>query len=1125
MAVAEPSGEGTAVERPPGGEGAGQPSVLDALAEHVAVLNRDGVIVAANDAWRRFAQDCPADCPSATQVGASYLGAWHRVADAALARRAMDGIAAVLAGQQPRFTLEHACSTASGRRWLRISVTPLPDGAPGVAVAETDITELKRAEQRLAAQYAAGRVLSRATSFDTAAPELLERVCAALEWDVAAWWAPDADGRALSRRTVWQSPRDGAARVPAPLEPGFAAGSGIAGAVWSSGEPAWIEEPALRGDAQPLAPVTDTTPRTAFAFPIRGESGPLGVIELFTAQALPVDQALVETSQALGRQIGRAIEHARAMEALKQGRERERAHYRNLPIPTYTWERDGDDFVLVDYNEAARTLTQGAIAEMLGVRFRQEFGQVPEALAALEEALTSAGPVEREIHYRIAPANGDRTFASRFVLMPPDIVTVYLEDITERRRAEVALKQSEERFRLLAENAQDMMYRYRVDPARFDYVSPSCTTITGYTPDEFYIDPSLGRRLVHPDDLPVVLDMLSAPERIGEPLMIRWVRRDQTVIWVEQHNRATTDETGEPTIVEGIARDVTARVEAEEALRRSEERFRSLIQNASDVIAIIDADDVVRYVSPTVERVLGYLPSDLIGTSLFNALHPDDAGEVAVLLREALVEAGEHQIVEARVRHQAGDWRHLEIVASNQRDVPSIGGVVINARDITERKQFEDELAYQAFYDQLTGLPNRALFVDRMEHSLARAGRRGDRVAVMFFDLDRFKVVNDSLGHAAGDELLGAVAKRLSGLLRSSDTLARFGGDEFTVLVEDLVHPSGATGIAERIIESLRLPFMLGSHEVVISASIGIVISTDAHHKPADLLRDADIALYQAKAAGKARFVVFDPSGQAAPAARLTLETDLRRAIERGELSLVYQPEVDLDSGQIVGMEALARWQHPTRGMVPPTEFIPLAEETGLIVPIGQWILEEACRQARTWQAIHRSVPPLTMSVNLSGQQFQSPDLVGQVARVLEETGLDPSGLRLEITESVVVQDAESTVATMMALKNLGVRLAIDDFGTGYSSLSYLTRFAVDTLKVDRSFVSGVAHDQRTLSVVRAVTAMAHALGMDVTAEGIETAEQLARVRAVRCDWGQGYYFFKPVAAGVLTTILQADVA
>jgi diguanylate cyclase (GGDEF)-like protein/PAS domain S-box-containing protein len=699
-------------------------------------------------------------------------------------------------------------------------------------------------------------------------------------------------------------------------------------------------------------------------------------------------------------------------------------------------------------------------------------------------------------------------------------------DITALKASERSLRESEERFRLLAEHAQDMLYRYRfTPPPGIEYVSPAVLSLTGYTPEEFYADPDIGRRLVHPDDQPVVEELLRDPARFADPLVLRWVRKDGRVLWVEQRIRVMTDDAGALTAIEGIARDVNRRVEAEEALRRSEERFRSLLQNASDIVAIIDAEHRIRYISPTVERVLGYRPDDVLGVNALAAVHPDDQARVAALLDEELERPDNHPVVELRMRHHEGSWRYLEVIATNLIDDPSIGGVVVNVRDITERKHFEQELAYQAFYDQLTGLPNRALFVDRLRHALARAARRNDRLAVLFFDLDRFKVINDSLGHQAGDELLAAAARRLTGILRSSDTLARFGGDEFTVLVEDLTHSSGATGIADRIIETLRQPFTLAGHEVVVSASIGIVISTPAHTEPADLLREADIALYQAKGSGRARYVVFDPSRQVPAVTRLTMESDLRRAIERGELLLHYQPEVDLDSGRIVGMEALARWQHPARGLVQPSDFIPLAEETGLILPIGQWLLEQACRQVRTWQAAHRSVPPLMMSVNLSGQQFQHPDLVRMVARVLEQTGLDPAGLRLEITESVVVQDAESTVLTLLALKNLGVRLAIDDFGTGYSSLSYLTRFPVDTLKVDRSFVAGGGQDQRTLSVVRGVTALAHALGMDVTAEGIETAEQLSRVRAVRCDWGQGFYFFKPLPAADLTTILKTDVA
>jgi diguanylate cyclase (GGDEF)-like protein/PAS domain S-box-containing protein len=440
-------------------------------------------------------------------------------------------------------------------------------------------------------------------------------------------------------------------------------------------------------------------------------------------------------------------------------------------------------------------------------------------------------------------------------------------------------------------------------------------------------------------------------------------------------------------------------------------------------------------------------------------------------------------------------------------------------REIAERRELEEQLTHQAFHDPLTGLPNRTLFLDRLDLALERAGGREGEVAVLFMDLDDFKVINDSLGHEAGDQVLLAVAERLENNMLAEETIARFGGDEFTVLLEDVPSPSEAARVAERIEGALRAPFVLEGRDRFVTTSVGIAFGGQGEERPGDLLRNADLAMYQAKAKGKNRHAVFEPGMDERALERLELESDLRRALEREEFRLHYQPKVSLESGEIVAMEALIRWEHPTRGLVSPAQFVPVAEEIDLIVPIGRWVLKAACRQARRWHDRFRGRLPLKVCVNLSAKQFQHHALLEEVEAALRESGLDPAALDLEITESVVMEDALAALATLQELKDLGVNLTMDNFGTGYSSLSYLRRFPLDFLKVDRSMIQGLGESPKKEAILSAVATLAHTLDEQVIAEGVETEGQLVRLREIGCDFAQGYYFAKPLpieAAGAL---------
>jgi diguanylate cyclase (GGDEF)-like protein/PAS domain S-box-containing protein len=558
------------------------------------------------------------------------------------------------------------------------------------------------------------------------------------------------------------------------------------------------------------------------------------------------------------------------------------------------------------------------------------------------------------------------------------------------------------------------------------------------------------------------------------------------------------------------------------------DHFRALIRGVSDVIAIVDEDQAFQYVSPAAESAWGCQTDELRGESFFARIHPEDRALASQLLAQAGEEPGATVTGGLRVLHAIHAWRDFELILSNQVYDPAINGIIVTYHDNTERKMFESQLSTLAFRDAVTDLPNRVLFMDRLEHALRRSARVGAAVGVLFIDLDNFKVINDSLGHAAGDAVLAEFADRLQACVRAEDTAARLGGDEFTVLIEQSDDPNLAIDIAERIHEALREPFHLASQDVFTSASIGIALSNPEAAEqvgPDELLRNADLAMYRAKSNGKAQYALFQTSLTASARLRLALETDLRLALERGDLRVNYQPIVLLVDESIPSVEALVRWQHPDRGLIPPDQFIPLAEETGLIVPLGLWVLAEACRQTRAIQVDLPAARRLRVSVNLSPRQLAHPSLVEDVALALERTQLDPASLILEITETAVTQDMDEARRKLRALKAMGVGIAIDDFGTGYSSLSVVTRFPLDILKIDRSFVRDMEHDPNSMTVVRSVVALADGLGLKVTAEGVETHTQLRLLRSLGCGQGQGYLFARPLPADGLRELLGTDSA
>jgi diguanylate cyclase (GGDEF)-like protein/PAS domain S-box-containing protein len=934
----------------------------------------------------------------------------------------------------------------------------------------------------------------------------------------------------------------------------------------------------------------------------------------------------------------------------------------------------------------------------------------------------------------------------------------------EREHAEAARRASEARFRALAEHSSDILTVHGAD-GRLTYMSPSAERFFGLTLDE-----AVGRRslhnFVHPEDRDFhELTSLRDLRGTTGPRLVRVRNHRGDWRWLEAITTNLLDDKN----VQGFVtngRDVTERVEttqglvaAEEALRRSEERFRAIAQHASNIVVILDDAGKVLYSSPSATRIMGYAAEDWVRREAFDLVHPDDLDDALRLFARALAEPGPTRPAWVRVQHADGTWRWLESIAQNLIDEPAVGGIVVHARDVTvqheaatalrqserryrgivedqtelicryqsdstisfvneacaryfdksvdeligrqwvdlladadraealamirsltpenpavayehrvvapdgevrwqqwsnrvvlndqggvaeyqsvgrditdqrlaedaaqasqrlvadqarvleaiatgaaldeivddlchvverhvpgvhcsiqlfdengrsihhgsvtsqsercwvtpivssgdgrklgtfsvsydepqqpeadhkevvelvhdlaaiaiERKKYEAKLAHQAHHDPLTGLPNRTLFLEFLQLAMARARRYRSTVGVLFLDLDRFKVVNDSLGHDAGDELLVALGQRLRGVVRPGDTVARFGGDEFTVLCEDLPTASAgdhATDVAERMLHVIEQPFLLDGEEQYLSASIGIALAGPGTERPEGLLRDADAAMYRAKDRGKGRWELFDEVMRATALERLETENALHRALERGELRVHYQPVISLRDQRCIGAEALVRWAHPERGLLTPDQFIDLAEESGLIVPIGRWVIEDACRRSRVWRAEHG--PAFAVSVNLSGRQLSNPEMAEQVTAALGHTGADPAALCFEITENVLMDDVDATISAIAALKSLGVTLSIDDFGTGYSSLGYLKRFPVDSVKVDQSFIHGLGADPEDTAIVAAVVSLGHALDLTVIAEGVETDRQLAELVALGCDAAQGYLFARP---------------
>jgi len=694
-------------------------------------------------------------------------------------------------------------------------------------------------------------------------------------------------------------------------------------------------------------------------------------------------------------------------------------------------------------------------------------------------------------------------------------------DITARKKAEEALTASRERYRSLIKSASDGILTLQDDS--IVSTNRKALELFGYGPDEM---PQLTLEDISPPEQPdgtpslekarQLLDMALA----GEPQNFEWLhqRKDGSNFSAEVAlNRF--DAHGE-TFLTAVVRDVTERKRTETQLQRERAHLKMLFESSPQAMALLSPDGRILDVNPTFSRLFGHAKKDVVGEYNRNLIVPENLAAEASSFN-AVISSGKPISKETVRKARNGMLIPVSVLGYPIMINGRIEGIYYIYEDITERKNFEEQLTHQAFHDALTGLPNRNLFMERLSRAMERGKRRtGYHFAVLLLDLDRFKRINDSLGHLAGDVLLKGIARRLETCLRTVDTVCRLGGDEFAVLLEEVASSREVIQVADRIREVLDRPFQISGNEVYCGASIGIVLKTQGYETAEAILRDSDIAMYRSKESGKDR-LAFTSKMHALAVENLRMENELRQGLKNGDLTLHYQPVVSIRNGSLQGFEALARWKHPTLGMIPPARFIPLAEETGLIVPLGEWALTEAMRQLSQWRDDYPEAHGLYLTVNISSKQFRQPDLVDSIRRGLAENRIPPRNFKLEITESVIMRDAKNSADKLGKLKSLGVKLLVDDFGTGYSSLSYLQRFPIDGLKIDRSFISGEGDPRENQEIVRTIIALARNLELDVVAEGVETSEQLESLETLGCGSAQGYWFSRPVDAAAAGRLIE----
>ncbi|HXG58117.1 MAG TPA: EAL domain-containing protein [Thermoanaerobaculia bacterium] len=812
-----------------------------------------------------------------------------------------------------------------------------------------------------------------------------------------------------------------------------------------------------------------------------------------------------------------AVDHCRALE-LAAGRMVVRAAIGDESFATCHADEADDDAlgIVIRLSEDPVTFSTGGETRFNVAHLRNAHGILSGAGVTIPTPRGAFGAL-------LVYSKRDRSFAEYELTFLRWIANI-IGEAAGRAGTEVALRRSESRLQQLIASAIDAVITVDAE-GRVTEWNPQAAATFGMSAREVIGQP-LPASIIPARLRPLAERLLERHLRAGAGNRAR--RRVDGIA-----RRANGEEfpveitlvpfgTGRDRTLTLFARDISERLRAQHELEQSERRFRTIVERSWSGVALIDASRRVVFAGPSTAHLLGYGDGDLVGKEFVEFVHPEDH-EAARALFESVAESdGRDTSGEFRFIHRNGSWVWLEIYAQNLLREPTVGAIVVNYRDVTQRKAAEKQIEYQAHFDMLTGLPNRFLFRDRLMNAIALARRRNSGVAVLYLDLDHFKLVNDSLGHTFGDLLLTHVGHRLRRSLRGSDTISRVGGDEFSMVILDVDSPEHAAAAARKVLDLFEQPIQIGKHEFYVGASIGIAVYPGDGNDVETLIKCADSAMYRAKELGRNQIQLFTPSMNERYVRRLSIEQRLRHAIERGELELLYQPIYDRTATRVVSAEALLRWNDPTRGCVQPSEFIALAEESGMIVPIGGWVLQAACRQLREWS--DAGAGDLHVSINVSPHQLQQPDLPAAVRKAVQDAGIDPARLQIEITETAAIQTIDRSRSLLEELKAFGVTIAIDDFGTGQSSLIYLRRFPIDAVKLDKEFLRGVTEDETAAAVVSYVISLAHALRLEVIAEGVETREQCALLRRHGCDMLQGYLLARPLPASRLLPFIREAV-